>query len=183
MKTSQHRLTRIALRVFPSFDRMTSFYWAVQTSTTIGYGDLAMPFEMRWFQIFYLTLSTYFAGNALGRLGSLGEEITLAKRHHAWERREVSKGLLHDFRTDDEDDSIDQYEFAIASLLILGTITSDDLVPIMDRFRKLAGTNGYIAMEAVAGVDESEHKLAKLVTETAKRETVEEVQGGAEKGQ
>jgi hypothetical protein len=162
---------------------MTSFYWAIQTSTTIGYGDLAMPFEMRWFQIFFLTLSTYFAGNALGRLGGLGEEITQARRHHAWERREVSKGLLHDFRTDDEDDSIDQYEFAIASLLILGTISADDLVPIMDRFRKLSGPTGYIDMEAVGAVDESEHKKAKLEAETAKRETVEEITGGAEKGE
>ena len=34
------------------WDWMTTIYWAVQTTTTIGYGDLSMPFNLRWFNIF-----------------------------------------------------------------------------------------------------------------------------------
>eukprot|EP00977_Amphora_coffeiformis_P013141 scaffold3400_cov169-Amphora_coffeaeformis.AAC.5 len=71
---------------------MTSFYWAIQTTTTIGYGDLNMPFELRWFQIVYLALSTYFASNALGRLGTLGVEAREAKRRYAWGRKGASTG-------------------------------------------------------------------------------------------
>lgn len=38
------------------WDWMTTIYWAVQTTTTIGYGDLSMPFQLRWFNIFFTTL-------------------------------------------------------------------------------------------------------------------------------
>lgn len=86
---------------------MTTLYWSVQTTTTIGvsrsqrfvdrssvtvthsicllivcsqYGDLDMPFDMRWFKIFYLVISTYSVGDALGRIGSLPSEIQEVRR-------------------------------------------------------------------------------------------------------
>lgn len=131
---------------------MTSLYWAVQTTTTIGYGDLDMSFDLRWFQIFYLTLSTYFVGDALGKLASLRTTIEQIRRRCAWERREVSKEMLKDMQSHDSgsDDRIDQYEFAIASLLTLGTVSASDLEPIMEKYRQLAGDTGYIEIsEAV----------------------------------
>ena len=39
---------------------MKTLYWAIQTTTTVGYGDLDMPFEMRWFQIFYTRHSVLY---------------------------------------------------------------------------------------------------------------------------
>jgi hypothetical protein len=108
---------------------------------------MAMPFEMRWFQVFYLLISTYFVGDALGKLGSYNEEIRQLRRFFAWNRREVSQGMIEDWQASDHDDKIDQYEFALASLLDLGTITSSDLQPIMAKFRGLAGPKGYICME------------------------------------
>jgi hypothetical protein len=129
---------------------MTSLYWAVQTTTTIGYGDLDMSFDLRWFQVFYLTLSTYFVGNALGKVASLQSEIEQTRRQYAWKRRDVSKGLIKEMQSHEHDDSVDQYEFAIASLLTLGTISASDLTPIMDKYRKMAGDSGYIQIsEAV----------------------------------
>jgi hypothetical protein len=129
---------------------MTSLYWAVQTTTTIGYGDLDMSFDLRWFQVFYLTLSTYFVGNALGKVASLQSTIEQIRRQYAWKRREVSKGLIKEMQSHEHDDSVDQYEFAIASLLTLGTISASDLAPIMDKYRQLAGDSGYIQIsEAV----------------------------------
>ena len=129
---------------------MTSLYWAVQTTTTIGYGDLDMSFELRWFQVFYLTLSTYFVGNSLGKVASLQSEIEQTRRRYAWKRREVSKGLIKEMQSHEHDESVDQYEYAIASLLTLGTISASDLAPIMDKYRQLAGDSGYIQIsEAV----------------------------------
>jgi len=88
---------------------MTSLYLAVQTTTTIGYGDLVQPFDMRWFQIFYLTLSTYFVGSALGQLGSLKSEIRDITQYYSWESRPVSKRFLDEVQAEEHDDKVDQY--------------------------------------------------------------------------
>ena len=45
-----------------SLSWMESFYWAVQITTSIGYGDLETPDQLRCFILFYLAISTYFAG-------------------------------------------------------------------------------------------------------------------------
>ena len=68
------------------YNWMDAFYVAVQTTTTIGYGDYTIPEEMRWFQIIYLTISTYLVGNALGKLGNLHSDLEQVRRYHAWHR-------------------------------------------------------------------------------------------------
>ena len=103
-----------------------------------------MSFEMRWFQIFYLIISTYFVGNALGKLGGLNEDLKELRRQHAWQRREVSKGMIEDMQASENDGKIDQFEFLVASLLSLGKVTSDDVTPIMNKFRDLSGDLGFI---------------------------------------
>jgi hypothetical protein len=102
--------------------------------------------DLRWFQIFYLLLSTYSAGDALGRIAALPDKITRVRAEYAWERREVSKGMIEDWQAADHDDKIDQYEFMVASLLVLGKIDSDDVKLVMDKFRALADPNGYISL-------------------------------------
>lgn len=106
-----------------------------------------MAFNLRWFQIFYLILSTYFVGNTLGGLASLKDEIHEIQQHSAWNRRELSKGLIDELQPYDHDDKIDQYEFVMASLVILGKVSYSDVVPIMDKFRSLSGKDGFIAIE------------------------------------
>lgn len=120
-------------------------------------------------------------------MGSLSAEITDARRRYAWDRREVSKGplrhrdfesnltthaaltsillfpgMVHDFRSDEFDEQVDQYEFAIASLLLLGKITADDLAPIMDKFRALAGPKGFIDVIKETEIEEKGEVLEKL---------------------
>lgn len=126
---------------------MTSFYWAIQTTTTIGYGDLKQPYGLRWFQIFYLLFSTYVVGSSLGRLGSLKEELSELRRQHAWDRRPVTRRFVDELQPYDHDDKVDQYEFLVASLLMLGKIDSDDIRPIMNKFRALAGEKGFISVD------------------------------------
>ena len=102
-----------------------------------------MPDYMRPFQIFYLTLGTYFTGSALGRLSALKEELEKIRRYHAFERREVNKHMMHFLASTDDPTRVDQYEFVIASLLNLGKIDADDIEPIMDKFRSLARHSGH----------------------------------------
>jgi hypothetical protein len=114
-----------------------------------------MPYDMRWFQIFYLVISTYFVGDSLGRIASLNQEIVEIGREHVWSRREVSQGMLGDMQADDHDDKIDQYEYVVASLLSLNKISSEDIIPIMDKFRALAKGKEYISLEEQAATDET----------------------------
>jgi Ion channel len=131
-----------------------SIYWSVQSTTTIGYGDLIMSDGMRLFQVFYLCLGTFFVGNTLGKLSNLKSDMEDIRRLYAWNEREVSKEMIQSDQADNKDPHVDQYEFVVASLLNLGKINSSDIKPIMDKFRKLAvtqGDNGYIDLGLTSG--------------------------------
>jgi vesicle coat complex subunit len=121
-------------------------------------------------------------GGALGKLASLKQELEETRRLYAWQRRIVSKGMIMDMNLND--DIVDQYEFVISSLFSLGKISSEDVAPIMDRFRgekkkqvtpmrrifsnsqvlfhrsftALAGEKGYIQISGQPDEDEFEMK-------------------------
>ena len=141
---------------------MTSFYWAVQTTTTIGYGDLAQPESLRYFKIFYLMISTALVGNALGKLGALKEELSEARKEHAWDRRPVTKRMIDEMQAYDHDDKVDQYEFLVSSLISLGKLSSEDIRPIMDKFRSQAGGKGYIAVDDVVEEEDIQNDSAEM---------------------
>ena len=96
--------------------------------------------------------STYLVGSSLGRLGSLKSELSYTRRYHAWQKRRVTKRYIDEMQVDD--DKIDQYEFLVASLVSLGKLSSDDIHPIMAKYRELAGEKGFISV-AQDVVDES----------------------------
>ncbi|KAL7530444.1 hypothetical protein ACHAXR_005668 [Thalassiosira sp. AJA248-18] len=135
-----------------SLSWMESFYWAVQTTTTIGYGDVTIPENLWWFFLLYLAISTYFVGSAFGRLGELNNKIEAMQRLYLWQQQEASYTMLNDFsgRPDRQDDKSngkevvqqhfsDQFEFTIASLVVMGKITSEDVKPIIEKFQRLTG--------------------------------------------
>jgi hypothetical protein len=107
-----------------------------------------MPFDMRWFQIIYLVVATYFVGDSLSRVGSLRKEARDIRCKFAWSSREVSKGMLEDMQSDEHDDKIDQYEYVVASLLALNKVNAEDMKPIMDQFRTLARGKEFICLES-----------------------------------
>lgn len=108
-----------------------------------------MSTRLHWFQIFYMVLSTYFIGNALGKMANLRKDAKVLRRHYAWKRRQVTHSLIASWQCNGYDNKVDQYEFMVASLVALGKITTDDVVPIMDKFRKLSGGKGAITLKDV----------------------------------
>lgn len=123
---------------------------------------------MRYFQILYLMISTYFVGNLWGKLGNLKDSVKKTKRYHAWQRREVNKHMMYYLSSSDDPKRIDQYEFVLASLLNLGKISHDDVRPIMDKFRLLvqhSGDCGYIRVEDVP--EEQDDDLSEELDEVA----------------
>ena len=125
----------------------TSLYWATQTCLTVGYGDVSEePHGLIIFKTFYLLLSTYVVGSSLGRLGSLKEEMSKIRRLHTWNSRPVTRRFIDEYQAYEHDDKVDQFEFLVASLVMLGRIDSDDIKPVMDKFRSLAGDKDYISV-------------------------------------
>ena len=114
-----------------------------------------MPFHMRWFQIFYLTVSTYFVGSALGKLGDVRQQLQDMKRYYVWESRKVTRRFIEEMQAYENDGKVDQFEFLVGSLLVLNKISSEDIQPIMNRFRALAGDGGFITI----GEDTEEDKV------------------------
>ena len=126
-----------------------SIYWSVQSTTTIGYGDMTMSSSMKAFQVVYLCLGTFFVGNTLGKLATLKQDMDSLCRQYAWEQREVSKEMIRADQGSANDSRVDQYEFVVASLLNLGKISSSDITHIMNKYRRLAqasGDQGYIEL-------------------------------------
>ena len=94
---------------------------------------MTTPYSLRWFQIFYLIVSTFFVGQTLGGLASLQRELDDVRTMTAWKRRELSKGLIDELQPEDHDDKVDQYEFVVASLVTLKKLSYDDIRPIMNK--------------------------------------------------
>ncbi|KAL3913224.1 MAG: hypothetical protein SGILL_006574 [Bacillariaceae sp.] len=94
-----------------------------------------------WFRV--AELATYFIG--LNALGVFVAQIADRRNYFAWRRREVSKHMIKELQIND--DKLDQYEFMVASLLLLNKIEQSDVDQIMDKFRELAGDKQYVCVE------------------------------------
>ena len=125
-----------------------------------GYGDLTMPFELRWFNLFFTIIGTAFAASVLSSLSSLSQDLQDLQKFYAWKNREVSARLIAEMDGDEEDadgendnnlnmKEIDEYEFLVGSLIMLDKIKKEDVIEIMDKFRELAGADNRITKEDI----------------------------------
>jgi len=127
-----------------------------------------MPFELRWFQIFFTTFGTAFVGAVFGAFAGLRDEVSDMRRFYAWQRREISETLIEEMQGSDADEKVDQFEFMVGSLLMLNKISRSDVEQIMDKYREMAGDKGYIIAEDAA--KDGERKAKRDDTQSSSKE-------------
>lgn len=128
--------------------------------------------------IFYLAISTYFVGSAFGKLRDLSQKLESMQRLYLWQQQEATYTMLADFSGRPENEGgkgnesdellevepeIDQFEFTIASLVLLGKITSEDVRPILEKFAKLSSKSNKITAADVSGPIKKKNEAVEKV--------------------
>ena len=138
------------------------FHILSKKKDSTGYGDLDMPESLRWFNIFFSLIGTALLANILGNVSNLKTELREHAILAAWRRREVSKRLIQDMEGND-DGTVDQYEFLVASLITLEFVSKEQITQIMNKFKELAGDdlelNEEDIIRHIENQDQSDHNL------------------------
>ena len=131
---------------------LDAFYFACITTTTVGYGDLAMTTDLsKCVAIVYLILGTVLVAKALGDIAALPLDIQRQRREHrvltqfgehlsASELIELTDGKfmkemgLHEST---QSDACTRNEFILAMLLRLEKVSKQDLAACRVQFDKL----------------------------------------------
>merc|ERR1719231_883825 len=131
---------------------MMTFYWATETITTVGYGNL-VPTNTgsKWFFNFYALIGTFVFAKAVAYIAALPvarHRIMAEKRVLEQFEQGLSAEMLQSFFDRDEEvhvlskssienKTVNRAEFAIHALLLLERITPRDLADANDAFEQL----------------------------------------------
>ncbi|KAA3456098.1 two-pore potassium channel 3-like isoform X1 [Gossypium australe] len=131
----------VAVHFLEKLDWVNSFYLAVTSVTTVGYGDFSFETLMgRCFAVLWLLVSTLAVARAFLYL----TELRIEKRN-----RKIAKWILQKKMTLgdlvaadlDNDGSVSKSEFVIYKLKEMGKIAEKDILQICDQFDALENSN------------------------------------------
>ncbi|KAB2064263.1 hypothetical protein ES319_A09G007300v1 [Gossypium barbadense] len=131
----------VAVHFLENLDWVNSFYLAVTSVTTVGYGDFSFETLMgRCFAVLWLLVSTLAVARAFLYL----TELRIEKRN-----RKIAKWVLQKKMTLgdlvaadlDNDGSVSKSEFIIYKLKEMGKIAEKDVLQICDQFDALDNSN------------------------------------------
>lgn len=118
-----------------SYDWLDSFYWAVVTSSGVGYGDLALGSASRIFCVFFLPISVLSVGYAAGQLISLMLQMETARRVNLFISRGVTPEMIREMDWNNSGE-IDKFEFVTYMLQGEGKIDKADVQRHLELFMK-----------------------------------------------
>ena len=116
---------------------VSGFYWAFQTTTTVGYGDASFTNPISYaFGALFALFSVILVGFAMGKMASAFAEAAFEKKRRALFRKELDMDMIL-LMDADGSGSVDKGEFVIGVLTQLGVIEADDVTPWLQRFEEL----------------------------------------------
>lgn len=113
---------------------LDAFYFAVVTSTSVGYGDLVLSKTSSiWFNIIFILFSVSVTAIALEKISSFKRHLDRAEMNQILGSIEISRPLLDAIRTT-EPNKINKAEYILHMLQLEGKIFSEDIVLWENRF-------------------------------------------------
>ncbi|KAJ1424407.1 hypothetical protein B484DRAFT_398289 [Ochromonadaceae sp. CCMP2298] len=150
-----------AAGVFMIFEEWTfvkALYFAVQTTTTVGYGDIPSPnSHTRIFLCFYIIFSTAMMAFAFASL----RNMTADKLHLEGQAQRARRLQNLDFIASlDRGQGVTQAEFLLAVLEHIGVIHEAQLAPWIEKFEALGARDGRIYKEGLRAFSQFEKEQA-----------------------
>jgi len=123
-------------------------YYAIITSTTIGYGDISPTTDLgRFFGLLYVLFGVTAVGNILS---SIASKVVEAKQEKAMKKILARQITIEEFKKFDIDGDgrIERSEFALRKLMLMGILDASDVSRVEAEFDKMdADKSGEITMK------------------------------------
>ena len=117
---------------------LTSFYWAYQTATTIGYGEQGTVPTLQGSHLFasaYALASVGALGASLAGLETTRQEAKAEKDFRRLMRSEIDPDMLTSLDRDGQ--GVDKAEFVVGMLVCMDAVNERECAALMDRFDEL----------------------------------------------
>lgn len=143
---------------------LDAIFWAFQTSTTIGYGNLPLERQSsRAFTTVYIMFVVVIGTVCVGEIRSAHVAMLEEDRRDRLLRRQLQRREV--FKLTGGESGINKLQYVTGMLIVLGKITSDDVTAFEQRFDELdTNHNGYInADDLEKDAMDVEHEAEKIL--------------------
>eukprot|EP01038_Epipyxis_sp_PR26KG_P009260 gene9260-12475_t len=116
---------------------ITAFYFALETTSTVGYGDLNIKHDSTYvFLLFYITISIILVGYCIACFSALLEEQRSNRKFDEIQRKRLD--MISLVNLNEGKGGVNKHQFALAVLEHIGTINNEiDIKPWFEKFEEL----------------------------------------------